>query len=48
MYVTLIWKLIQHLFEHFSSESRNGFLDDASIIFIDKTDPKDANKREHY
>ena len=38
----------QHLFEHFSSEGHCGFLDDISIIFIDKTDPKDPNKREHY
>ena len=38
----------QHLFEHFSSEGHNSFLDDVSIIFIDKTDPKDPNKREHY
>ena len=38
----------QHLFEHFSSEGHNNFLDDISIIFIDKTDPKDLNKREHY
>ena len=38
----------QHLFEHFSSEGYSSFLDDISIIFIDKTDPKDPNKREHY
>ena len=38
----------QHFFEHFSSEGHNSFLDDVSIIFIDKTDPKDPNKREHY
>ena len=38
----------QHLFEHFSSEGQNNFLDDVSIIFIDKTDPKNPNKREHY
>ena len=38
----------QHLFEHFSSEGHNSFLDDVSIIFIDKTDPKDPNNREHY
>ena len=35
-------------FEHFSSEGRNSFLDDISIIFIDKTGPKDPNKRKHY
>ena len=38
----------QHLFEHFSSEGHSNFLDDVSIIFIDKTDPKGPNKREHY
>ena len=38
----------QHLFEHFSSESHSGFLDDVSIIFIDKADPKGPNKLEHY
>ena len=29
----------QHLFKHFSSEGHNSFLDDVSIILIDKTDP---------
>ena len=38
----------QHLFEHFSSKGHISFLDDVSIIFINKTDPKDPNKREHY
>ena len=38
----------QHLFEHFSSEGHSNFLDDVSIIFIDKTDPKGPNKREYY
>ena len=38
----------QYLFEHFSSGGHNSFLDDVSIIFIDKTDPKDPNKREDY
>ena len=38
----------QHLFEHFSSEGHNNFLDDVSVIFIDKTDPKDPNKPESY
>ena len=33
----------QNLFEHFSSGDHNSFLDDLSIIFIDKTDPKDPN-----
>ena len=36
------------LFKHFSSEGHNYFLNDVSIIFIDKTDPKDPNKLEHY
>ena len=38
----------QHLFEHFSSEGHSGFLDDVSIIFTDKTNPRDPNKREYY
>ena len=38
----------QLLCEHFSSEGHSGFLDNVSIIFIDKTDPKDPSKRENY
>ena len=38
----------QHLFEHFSNEIHSGFLDDVSIICIDKTDPKDPREREQY
>ena len=38
----------QHLFEHFSGDGHSNFLDDVSITFIDKTDPKDPNRREHY
>ena len=38
----------QHLFEHFASEGHCSFLEDVSITFIDKTDPKDPNQREHY
>ena len=38
----------QHLFEHFASEGHCSFLEDVTIIFIDKTDPKDPNRREHY
>ena len=38
----------QHLFEHFSSERHCRFLDEVRIVFIDKTDPKDPNRREHY
>ena len=32
------------LFEHFSSEGRNGFFNDVSIIFIDKVGPKDPDQ----
>ena len=38
----------QHILEHFSSEVHNSFLDDVSNVFINKTDPKDPKKREHY
>ena len=38
----------QHLDEHFASECHSSFLGDVTIIFIDKTDPKDPNQREHY
>ena len=38
----------QYLFEHFLSECHNCFLDDVFIIFIDKTDPIDPNKRQRY
>ena len=37
-----------HLFEHFSSEGHCSFLEDVTITFIDKTDPKDPNRRKHY
>ena len=37
----------QHLFEHISSKVHSSFLDDVSIIFINKTDPKDPNNGEH-
>ena len=40
--------LQRHLFEHFASEGHCSFLEDAAIIFIDKTDPKDPNRQEHY
>ena len=32
--------------QHFSSEGHSGFLDDVSVIFIHKTDPKDPNERD--
>ena len=38
----------QHLFEHFISEDHCSFLEDVTIIFIDKTDPKDPNRRKQY
>ena len=38
----------EHLFRHFSSPGRNGFLNDVSITFIDKTDLSDPLKREDY
>ena len=38
----------EHLFEHFNEEGHHGFLEDVSIIFIDKTDPSEALKRENY
>ena len=34
----------QHLFDYFSSEGHNGNLNDVSIIFVDKADPRDPNK----
>ena len=36
------------MFEHFASEGLCSFLEDGTIIFIDKTGPKDPNRREHY
>ena len=39
--------LQEHLFEHFNSEEHNGFLHDASVTLIDKTDGKNPAKREH-
>ena len=41
-------RMEQHLFQRFSSEGQSGFLDEASILFIDKTNTKDSNKREQY
>ena len=38
----------QHLFEYFASEGHCSYLEDVTIIFADKTDPKDPNQREHY
>ena len=38
----------EHLFRHFSSPGHNGFLNDVSVTFIDKTDPSDPLKRENF
>ena len=38
----------EHLFRHFSSPGRSGFLNDVSITFINKTHPSDPLKREDY
>ena len=38
----------EYLFRYFSSSGHNGFLNDVSITFIDKTDPSDSLKREDY
>ena len=40
--------LQQYLLENFASEVHCSFFEDITIIFIDKTDPKDPNRREHY
>jgi len=37
-----------HIFEHFSMEGHNGFLEDCIITFIDKTDASDPTRREKY
>ena len=38
----------EHLFSHFSMAGHDGFLNDVSITFIDKTDPSDPLQREDY
>ena len=38
----------KHLYEHFTEKDHEGFQQDVSIIFIDKTDPFDPLKREKY
>ena len=38
----------QHLLEHFASACRCSFLEDVTITFIDKNNPKDQNQRKHY
>ena len=38
----------QHLYDQFMLEDHTQFVNDAPIIFIDKTDPTDPLKREQY
>ena len=38
----------EHTFEHFNGNGHNGFLENVSIPFIDKTDPSNYEKRENY
>ena len=38
----------EHLFSHFSMAGHDGFLNDVSITFIDKTDSCDPLWREDY
>ena len=38
----------EHLYEHFYSDGRNGFLEDVAITLIDKTDGGDPKKRKNY
>ena len=38
----------RHLIEHLSNKGHSAFVDDVFIIFIDKTDKYDPNKRERY
>ena len=33
---------------HFLSEGHNGLINDVDIVFIDKTDPSDPNRREEF
>ena len=42
---TCMW---QHLFDHFTNEGHCSFLENVTITFINKTDPIDPNRREHY
>ena len=38
----------EHFFGHFESKGHRGFLANASITLIDKTDGKDPKRRENY
>ena len=37
-----------YLHEHFLSKGHNGLINDAEIIFADKTDPHDPTRREDF
>ena len=41
-------RIQQHLFEHFSDEGRYSFLEEVSIILIDKIDPSHPLQKEKY
>ena len=36
----------EHLYKYFQTEGHKGFLNEASVTFIDKTDGQDPKKRE--
>ena len=39
----------EHFYKHFQEEEgHKGFMNEASVTFIDKTDRKDPKKRERY
>ena len=38
----------EHLFKHFNSMGRNGFLNSVSITIIDKADSKNPKKRDYW
>ena len=38
----------EYLYSHFESEGHNGFLEDVSVVLIDKTDGSDPTKRETF
>ena len=38
----------EHLYKLFQIEGHKGFLNEASVTFIDKTDGEDPKKRERY
>ena len=35
----------EHLYKHFQTDGHKGFLNEASVTFIDKTDGKDMKKK---